>query len=90
MHIPVKPVHVRLIAVLCMVGFKYNLAQMIIMIRQCVANKNHIARLMVKVTVCSKILFIGFNETCSSPSSNFVMRGEILKNKLAQMIIMIR
>ena len=48
------------------------------MVRRCVANKNHVARLKVKVTLC-----IGFNETCSCPANNFVMCGEILKNKLA-------
>ena len=49
----VKPVHVRPITLLCIVGFENNLAQMIIMIRQCAANNNHVDRLKVKVTVCS-------------------------------------
>ena len=26
---------------------------------------------------------LGFSETCSCPSNNFIMRGRILKNKLA-------
>ena len=47
----VKPIRVRPIALLCMVEFKNNLAQIIFMTRQCVANKNHVARLKVKVTV---------------------------------------
>ena len=32
-------------------GFENNLAQIILMTRQCVANKNHVARSKVKVTV---------------------------------------
>ena len=36
------------------VGFENNLAQMIIMTRRCVANKNHVARSKVKVTVCTE------------------------------------
>ena len=87
-HRPVKPVYVRPITLLCTVG--YNLAQMVIMIRRCVANKNHVTRLKVIVTVRSLTLCIAFNETCSCPANNFVMRGGILENKLAQMIIMIR
>ena len=50
---PVTGGSIRPIALLCMVGFENNLAQMVIMIRGYVANKNHIARLKVKVTVCS-------------------------------------
>ena len=73
-----------------MVGFENNLAQIIIMIRRCVANKNHVASLKVKVTVRSRTLCIGFNETCLCPADYFVMPGGILKKKLAQMIIMIR
>ena len=49
----VKPVPVRLITFLCIVGFENNLAQMIIMTRGCVVNKNHICRSKVKVTVHS-------------------------------------
>ena len=45
--------HVRAITELYMIGFKTNLEQMIIMTRLCVANKNHIARSKVKVTVCT-------------------------------------
>ena len=48
-----KPDRVRPITLLCTVGFKNNLAQIIIMIRQCVANKNRVARLKVNVTVSS-------------------------------------
>ena len=35
----------------CIVGFENNLAQMIIMTRQCVACKNQVDRSKVKVTV---------------------------------------
>ena len=44
-------------------GFENNLAQMIIMTRRCVANKNHIPRLNVKVIVCTETLCIDFIET---------------------------
>ena len=44
-------IRVRLITSLCMVGFKINLAQMIIKTRRCVACKNHGARSKAKVTV---------------------------------------
>ena len=50
-HTPVKPVQVRPINLLCIVGFENNLAQMIIMIRQYVSNKNHVARSKVKATI---------------------------------------
>ena len=66
---------------------KNNLAQIIFMIRRCVANKNHVARLKVKVTVLSQTLCIGFNEACSFPANSFVIRGGILKNKLADLKI---
>ena len=46
---------------------------------RCVPNKNHVARLKVKITVRSYTLCIGFNETCLCPANNFVMRGGILK-----------
>ena len=45
----VKPVRVGPITLLCIVGFENNLAQMIIMTRRCVANKNLITRSKVKV-----------------------------------------
>ena len=38
------PVYVKPIALSCMVGFENNLAQMVIMIRQCDLYKNHVAR----------------------------------------------
>ena len=44
---------VRAIALPYMMELENNLAQMIIMTRRCVANKNHVARSKVKVTVCS-------------------------------------
>ena len=42
---------VRPITSLCMMGFKNNLAQIILKTKRCVACKNHVARLKVKVTV---------------------------------------
>ena len=53
-----------------MVGFENNLAQMIMMIRQCVPNKNNVKGQ-------------GSNETGLCPANYFVMPGGILKNKLA-------
>ena len=75
---------------LCMVGFENNIAQIIIIERQCIAIKNHITWLKVEVTVGSSTLCIGLNETCSCPANNFVVCSGILKDKLAQMVIMIR
>ena len=46
-----KLVRVRLITLSCMVGFENNLAQMINMAKQCVANGNHVTWSKVKVTV---------------------------------------
>ena len=43
--------HVQPITLSSMVEFKNNFAQMIIMTRLCVTNKNHVARSKVKVTV---------------------------------------
>ena len=77
MHRQVKPVRVRPITVLCVVGFKNNLAQVIIMTRQCVANKIHFARGKVKVTVPTLTLCIDFSETCSCPTHNFVIHSGI-------------
>ena len=42
---------VRAITSPYIMGFKNNLARMIIMTRRCVANKNYVARSKVKVTV---------------------------------------
>ena len=47
----VKPVCVQPITLLCIVEFENNLAQMIIMTRQCVTNNNHVSRSKFKVTV---------------------------------------
>ena len=72
-----------------MVEYENNLAQIIIMIRRCVTNKNHVARLKVKVEVSSYTLCIGFNETCSYlPITWSSMLG--FMNNVAQMIIVIR
>ena len=45
-------------------GIENNLAQMIIMTRRCVANKNHVARSKVMVTVRNYTLCINLSETC--------------------------
>ena len=58
-----------------LMGFEDNLAQMIIMTTRCVANKNHVARSKVKVTVRTLALCIDFSETCSCPAHKFVMHG---------------
>ena len=63
----------------CMVGSKNNLAQMVIMTRRYVANKNHVPRSKIKVTVRTSTLFIGFSETCSYPSHKFVVHSGIYK-----------
>ena len=65
--------HVQPFTSSCMVGFESYLAQMIIIIRQCVMCKNHIARSKVKVTVRTYSLFIGFCETCLCLAHNFVI-----------------
>ena len=68
---------VRLITSPAMVGFKNNLAQKLIIITsKCVANKNHIARSEVKVTVRTQTLCTCFSETCSRTAHNFVLHGE--------------
>ena len=54
-------------------------AQIIIMTRRCVANKNYVARLKVKVTVGTSTLCIDFSETCSCLTHNFIMHGWIWK-----------
>ena len=46
-----KLVYDRTIFLSCMVGFENNIVQMIIMIKQCVMNKNHVIRSEVYVTV---------------------------------------
>ena len=51
------------------------MAQIIIMTRRCVANKNHVARSKIKVTAGTLTLFIDLSETCSCPTQNFVMHG---------------
>ena len=47
--------------------------------RRCVTNKNRITRSKVKIIVCTLHLLIGFGETCSCPSHNFVMNNGIYK-----------
>ena len=70
---------VRAITKQYMMGFENNLAQMIIMTRQCVANKNCVARLKVKVTVRTSPLCIDFSDTCSCSTHNFVTHDGIVK-----------
>ena len=62
-----------------MVGFINNLAQIIIMTRGCVANRNHVARLKVVVTIST--LCIGFSETCLCPTHHFVMHSGFKKTR---------
>ena len=70
-------------------GFENNLAQIIIMTRRCVANKNHIARLKVKVIVYIKLYALTSVETvCVRPITLLCVVG--FKNNLAQIIIMTR
>ena len=73
----VKPVRVWPITLLWIVGFENSLAQMIIMTRRCVANKNKVARSKVNVTVRTYTLCIDFSETCLCPTHNFDMNGGI-------------
>ena len=60
-----------------MMGFENNWAQMNIMTRGCVGNKNHVTRSEIKVTVHTLTLCIDFSETCSFPTHNFVMHSGI-------------
>ena len=67
-----KPVRVRPITLLCMVGIENNVAQIIIMIRRCVTNMKHVARLKVKVFLSavgllSVILIITFDPSLELP-----------------------
>ena len=64
----------------CMIGFKITLAEMIIITRRCVANKNRVAGARVKVKVRIQTLCIGISETCSCPIYILVMLGR--KQKL--------
>ena len=54
-----------------------NLAQMIIMTRGCVANKNHVVSSKFKVIDHNITLFIGYNESLLYPAHNFVLHGGI-------------
>ena len=62
-----------------MLEFINNVAQMIIMTRGCVANKNHVASSKFKVIYHTETLFIGYNKSLLYPAHNFVLRGGILK-----------
>ena len=69
-------IHVQPITSSCMVGFENYLAEMIIMTRQCVLYKNHVARSKVKVTASTLSLCIP--ESC--PTHKFIPKiGEIGK-----------
>ena len=74
-----KLVRVWSIILFCMARVDIYLAQMIIMTRWCVACKNHVTRSVVKVTVCTLTVCIGFSKTCSCPAHNFVIHGMISK-----------
>ena len=62
-----------------MLGFINNVAQMIIMRRGCVANKNHVASSKFKVIKHTKTLFIRYNKSLLYPAHNFVFHGGISK-----------
>ena len=66
-------IHVRPITSLYMVGLENYMAEMIIMTRECVAWKKHVAGSKVKVTVHTCSLCIGIS--CSA--HNFIRHGEI-------------
>ena len=61
-------IHVRPITSSSIVGFENYLAEMSIVTRQCVACKNHIPRLKVKVT--ADTLSLGIPESC--PTDYFI------------------
>ena len=50
-----------------------------LMTRPCVANKNHVTSSKVKVIVCMKTLFIGYNENLLYPAHGFVLHCGILE-----------
>ena len=83
-------IRVRPIILSCIVGLENNLAQLVIMTRRCVANKNHVARSKVKVSVCTLTLCIGFSKTCLCPIHYIVMHGGDFLNYLAKIITIIR
>ena len=56
-----------------MSGFINNVAQMMIMTRECVANKNHVTSLKFKVII------IGYNKSQLYQAHNFVLHGRISK-----------
>ena len=53
---------------------------MIIMTRECVANKKHVTRSKFKVIDYSLTLFIGYNKSLLYPVHNFVLYGGISKS----------
>ena len=57
-----------------MLGFINNVAQIIIMRRGCVANKNHVTSSIFKV-----IDILGYNKSLLYPDHNFVLHGGISK-----------
>ena len=62
-----------------MLGFLINVAQMIIMTRGFVANKNHVASSKFKVKDHTLTLIIGHNKSLLYPPHNFVLHGGISK-----------
>ena len=79
-------IHVRPITSSCIVGFKNYFAEMIIVIRRCVACKNHVPR--SKVNVTADTLCFGIPESC--PTLNFIKKLMGCENYLAEMIITTR
>ena len=74
-----KLVHSWLITLSFVVELYKCLAETMIMTRQCVACKNHIASSKVKVTVCMLTLCIGQSVTCLCLAHHFVLHSGISK-----------
>ena len=62
-----------------MLGFINNVTQMIIMTRECVANKNHATCSKFKVIDYTLTLFRDYNKSLLYPDHNFVLHGGISK-----------
>ena len=55
------------------------MAQMVIMTRRYVANKNHVTSSKFKVIDYTLTLYIGYNKSLLYPAHNFVLHGGISK-----------
>ena len=62
-----------------MFGFINNVAQIIIMTRECVANKNHVTSSKFTVIDYTSTLFIDYIKSLLYPAHNFVLHGGISK-----------